>query len=769
MGKGLKAFLSSYKTSIILLLVYAFLLALATVIEKYSGTLAAKIIIYYSPIIYLIYVLIVANFFAVSIKHNLLRSRKWGFLMVHLSFIVILTGALVTHLFGKEGMIHLREGELNGQMVIQTNKETYTHQLPFQLELVKFTMKRYPGSNSPSSYESSLIIHVDGKQIREEISMNNVVDIKGYRLFQASYDKDEQGSILSVNKDVAGRNVTYIGYFLLTLGLVLCFTGNNTRFRKLSKQLKEFTKPVLVILLLLLSANIQASGTDFFSIIQEKQIDKEHAKKFGSLPLQSGRGKIEPVNTFSSEILRKLHKSKKIGKLNSDQFLLSIIAMPEMWMRVPFVAYSNKDISFNHDLTEGFCSYNEIFDSNGYYKLEEELAEAFSNPPNKRTNYQKDLIKLDEQINILHQILYLQLINLFPIKEDETHKWYSPSDRSLESFVEPYNKINELIQNYRSSVIEAIRTNNWETADNKLEQIRKWQNANNTLPTLNPHKLKAEVLYNKVDIFKKCQRLYLMIGASLLVVCLLILFRNTKRVNWIAKVLTIHIWVIIFLHVMGILVRWYIAGYAPWSNSYETMVLLSLLSVCGGMFFSRTNKLPLALATVFAGVILFVAGLNWMNPQITPLIPVLKSPWLMIHVALIMAAYGFFGIGFLLGLVNLILLRIKTNKGLITTHIKELTIINEMSLLIGLAFMTVGVFVGAVWANESWGRYWGWDPKETWALITMIVYVVVTHLRLVKKWDNPFLFNLLSVLAFASVLMTYFGVNYLLSGMHSYN
>lgn len=260
-----------------------------------------------------------------------------------------------------------------------------------------------------------------------------------------------------------------------------------------------------------------------------------------------------------------------------------------------------------------------------------------------------------------------------------------------------------------------------------------------------------------------------MIGASLLVVCLLILFRNTKRVNWIAKVLTIHIWVIIFLHVMGILVRWYIAGYAPWSNSYETMVLLSLLSVCGGMFFSRTNKLPLALATVFAGVILFVAGLNWMNPQITPLIPVLKSPWLMIHVALIMAAYGFFGIGFLLGLVNLILLRIKTNKGLITTHIKELTIINEMSLLIGLAFMTVGVFVGAVWANESWGRYWGWDPKETWALITMIVYVVVTHLRLVKKWDNPFLFNLLSVLAFASVLMTYFGVNYLLSGMHSYN
>jgi len=770
MGKSIISFLTSCKTSIALLLIYASLLALATVIEKFGGTSVAKIFVYYSPLSYLLYILIVANFFAVTIKRRLLLSKKWGFLLVHLSFVVILTGALVTHVFGEEGVIHLRQGETTGEMVIQTNRATYIHQLPFQLELVKFTLKRYPGSSSPSSYESSLIVHVDGQQSRKDISMNNVLDIKGYRLFQASYDKDEQGSLLSVNKDVAGRGITYTGYLLLTLGFILCFTGNNTRFRKLASQLKEFTKPVAIMLLLLpLGTTIRATETEMLKIIQEKQIDKEHAALFGSLPLQSTRGKIEPINTFSSEVLRKLHHAKKIGKLKPDQFLLSLIVMPEMWTRVPLIAYSNKEISFNHDLTEQYCAYIELFDSNGNYKLESDLTKAFSKPPNKRTTFEKDLIKLDEQINIFHQLINLQMINLFPIKGDETHKWYSPGDKFPEVFPQYRNAIVLLMQGYRSSVLEALKTGNWQSATNKLENIRQWQNQNNTLQEVNPHKLKAERIYNKVDIFKKCQRLYLAIGGCLLLFCVSILFNNTKRMNWLAKVMAIHIWVILFLHLAGIITRWYIAGYAPWSNSYETMVLLSFLVVCSGMFFSRTTKLPLALATLLGGVILFVSGLNWMNPQITPLVPVLKSPWLMIHVAVIMAAYGFFGISCLFGITNLVLLRIKASKESIAIRIKELTIMNEMSLLIGLAFMTIGVFVGAIWANESWGRYWGWDPKETWALITIVVYVVATHLHLVKKWDNVFLFNLVSVIAFASVIMTYFGVNYLLNGMHSYN
>jgi cytochrome c-type biogenesis protein CcsB len=199
------------------------------------------------------------------------------------------------------------------------------------------------------------------------------------------------------------------------------------------------------------------------------------------------------------------------------------------------------------------------------------------------------------------------------------------------------------------------------------------------------------------------------------------------------------------------------------------MVYVSWASVFAGLLFVRRSTITFALAILFAGIILFVSGLNWMDPQINLLVPVLKSPWLMFHVAIIVAAYGFFGISCLTGITNLIMQSIGGKKhSMLVERVKELTIINEMSLWIGLALMSIGTFLGAVWANESWGRYWGWDPKETWALITIVVYAICLHLRLVKKWDNVRLFNLASVIAFLSVLMTYFGVNYFLSGMHSY-
>lgn len=225
------------------------------------------------------------------------------------------------------------------------------------------------------------------------------------------------------------------------------------------------------------------------------------------------------------------------------------------------------------------------------------------------------------------------------------------------------------------------------------------------------------------------------------------------------------------LHMYSLGMRWYISGYAPWSNSYETMVCLSWASVLGGLLFARRSLMVFSLATLFGGVVLFVSGLSWMDPQITPLVPVLKSPWLMFHVATLIAAYGFLGISCMIGITNLIISAFITRRNgeLLSARITQLSIINEMSLLIGLAFMTVGIFLGAIWANESWGRYWGWDPKETWALITTIIYAIVLHLRWFrKKKMSDRLFNLLSALAFLAVLMTYFGVNYLLSGMHSY-
>lgn len=774
---GVGKILSSYRTTIVLLVIYAIGLAIATFIEKYMSTEAAKIIIYYSPVFFLLQFLLILNFIFILIRRELYKKKKWGGLTVHVAFIVILAGALTSHILGEEGSIHLREREKLSYMHVQTNKGESYHELPFSVELVKFTLTRYPGSSSPSSFESKLIIYADGKSEERIISMNNVIDIKGYRLFQASYDTDEAGTILSVNKDVAGKNVTYTGYAILIIGFLLYFVGKNSRFRQLAAQLKELrtvSKTFIMFTLFFLSSfvlNAQHKSTDsMFEVIQKSKVPLEHASAFGSLPMQASDGRMEPINTFASEILRKLHKAEKIGDLNPDQFLLSLLTIPEMWKRVPFITLSNKAIAFNYDISKGHCSYVELFDSNGHYKLQDDLSRAFNKTPSERTKFEKDLIKLDEQINIFHQLVNHKMVNIFPKEGDINHKWYAYGDDLSDFTVSDSSFVVQTMEEYLKNIREALRTNDWSQADNTLSLIRTYQiDKNNTLE-IHTQKIEAELLYNKLDIFRICKIIYLILGGLLLLLSFISLFRKQRWIRWISYILIAIIFICVLYHLFGVGMRWYIAGYAPWSNSYETMVYVSLITVVGGLFFMRQSLMTSALATLFGGIILFVSGLNWMDPQISPLVPVLKSPWLMIHVAVIVAAYGFFGISFLLGLTNLSLLGINRNdKYPILTHrIKELSAVNEMSLWAGLALMTIGTFLGAVWANESWGRYWGWDPKETWALITIVVYTIVTHIRLVKKWDNPYLFNLLSALAFASVLMTYFGVNYLLSGMHSY-
>jgi cytochrome c-type biogenesis protein CcsB len=771
--KAIERIASSYRTTVVLLIMYALGLAVATFIEKYVGTVSAKMIGYYSPLFFLLQFLLVVNFVAILIRRQLLKKKKWGFFFVHFAFVIILLGALISHLFGKEGVLHLREGESSNRIVIETSKGEHYHTLPFRVELVKFTLTRYPGSSSPSSYESKVLVHVDGKTREARIFMNNVLDVKGYRFFQASYDRDEMGTILSVNKDVVGRNVTYAGYLLLTIGLILTLIGKKSRFLQLSKQLKEMrasAKTIVVALLMAATSSLYAapdSGT-LSGAVQEFSVSLEHAARFGALPMQSYSGRMMPVNTFSSEILRKIHKSDTFGSLNSDQFLLSLLSMPDMWMRIPVIAQSNKELAYLYDLPEEACSYIEIFDSNGNYKLQQKLEEAYNKMPAERNGFDKDLLKLDEKVNLLYQLFHHQLLNIFPKEDDRNHKWYAAGDDLSVFSGQDSMFVSRILDWYLMEVQSGLKEGDYSKADEIVDMIRTYQEKKNTTLDINPKKIAMELKYNKLYIFRLCKKCYLILGGIVLVLSFLALFRKEKWINPAIYLSAIGVLAAFLFHTTGMGMRWYIAGYAPWSNSYETMVYVSWATVLAGLLFIRRSSITFALAVLFGGVILFVSGLNWMDPQINPLVPVLKSPWLMFHVAVIVAAYGFFGISCLIGLTNLIILSFGRAKEYIHTALKELTIINEMSLLIGLALMTIGTFLGAIWANESWGRYWGWDPKETWALITMVVYAVVLHLRLIKKRDNLWLFNISSVVAFSSVLMTYFGVNYFLSGMHSY-
>lgn len=750
--------------------IYALCLGIATFVEKFYGTEIAKLFFYYSPILFLIQFLLVVNFIVVSARYQLFRKAKLPFVVIHTAFIIILIGALVTHLFGEEGTIHLRENQKVEHMMISTNRGTFMKKLPFTIELEEFILTRYPGSSSPSSFQSIVTIQQEGNTMKKNISMNNVLDLNHYRLFQASYDRDEKGSILSVNKDFWGRNITYAGYLILIIGFVLMFVSSKSRFRTLIKELKTFNSPKAILLVLFFSISIYSGSSnqhDIAHILQTHQVSKEHAAHFGTLPMQPRNGRMQPVNSFSSQILRKLYHADRIGELNSDQFLLSLLTFSDMWMHVSFIDQGNKDIADKYKIGADYCAYSEMFDQNGFYKLEQQVSISHSKSPAERNKFDKDIIKLDEKINTFHLLINHKLLHLFPLKDDPTHKWYASGDDLSNFGSKDSIYIANLMPQYIQSIRNSIKTGNWQKSEEILNIIKAYQTENNTTLEVSPSKLKTEVLFNQLDLFNQCKKVYLISGGLLILLTFINLVKQNRWTTYLRNILYIGIAIAFLFHLAGLALRGYIGGYAPWSNSYETMIYISLISLLGGFIFIRQSQITFSLATLFAGIILFVASLNWLDPQINALVPVLKSPWLMIHVAVIVAAYSFFGISCLLGISNFIMLCINKKDNL-TFTISKLSYINEISLWIGLALMTIGTFLGAVWANESWGRYWGWDSKETWALITILVYAIVTHLRLINKWNNPWAFNIASTLAFTAVLMTYFGVNYFLTGLHSY-
>ncbi len=768
----LKKALSSYYTMVILLAIYAMTMAVATAIEKFHGTPAAKEWIYHSIPFIVLHGLMAINFIMSSIHYNFFTRKRAALTVVHGAFIVMMLGAMVSYNWSMEGILHLREGEVSDEIYVSENGQTSYHKLPFSVELEEFNLHRYPGSQSPSSYESNLLIHIDGSINRELIYMNNVLDIKGYRFYQASFDSDEQGTVLSVNKDVAGRNITYTGYALLLLGLIMALLSKNSRFNSLRRKLKSLrslSATAIAILLGASSLQAQNSTPNAIELIENYPVSKAHAAAFGELPVQSTRGRVMPINTFSSEILRKVHKSSELESMNSDQFLLSYLMMPELWAQYPLIAVPSKDIAatFGIDPLAEVCRYIDLFDQNGSYKIQPYLSEIYNKEAKDRNTFDKDILKLDERVNTLYQLSGHKLLNIFPKDNDPNHKWYAPGD-DLSIFTGQDSLfVSRIMDWYIEESYKALGTNDWSQADRVLGMIRTYQDARDTSHVLDHKRLKAEITYNKLNIFKWCKMGLLIFGGILLVIGILGLFKPSRFGKAISKLLTVGVFAIFLYQAAGVALRWYISGNAP-SNSYETMILVSLAVVMAGLIFAYHSTIAFALASIFGGVILFVSSLSWMDPHISPLVPVLKSPWLISHVTTIIIAYGLMGISFLIGVTNMILLSIKGRNELINTRIKELTIINEMSLWLGETFLTIGIFLGAIWANESWGRYWGWDPKEVWALITMVIYAIVLHSHLTKKLNNVWCFNFLSTISFASVIMTYFGVNFLLSGMHSY-
>lgn len=760
-----KAMFTSWKITLILLVHYVILLAAATFVEKSQGMDMARITIYNNPLFYLLQFLLILNFCATAWQARLWQQRKYGVLLLHVSFIVILLGALVTNLFGFEGIVHIREGETVSHL--RTTEDT--RPLPFSIRLDDFKLVRYPGSHSPSSFESFLTIHTEEGERSEHIYMNKVIYEQGYRLYQSSYDPDEQGTVLTVNNDTAGTGITYTGYLLLLAGMLLTLADPKSRFRQLAKQLKKRATPAIVLLILLPAAAF-AQNADT-GILLKNTIPTGQSEQWARIQVQCPTGRIEPMDTYTDKLLRKIYRDNTFEGLTSEQVIIGFLLNPSYWGNVPLIRQSNKELSQTYSLPEGkYIRFFELFDRDGRYLIADAVDRAYSRPVAERSRLEKDLLKLDEKVNILYSLQQGRMLALFPLPGDASGKWYSPGD-DLSAFAGRDSLfVAKIMPWYLGEASDALRTGDWESAEEVLSMMNIYQQKQSATPLLTEKQISWEVFYNRARLFFWSAMGYMAVGLLLLV---FVVCRLLKPKRWFRAVigpLTALVILLFMLHTFGIGIRWYISGRAPWANAYESMIYVAWATALAGLLFIRRSSMTLALAAFFAGIILFVANLNFMDPEITPLVPVLKSYWLMIHVAVITASYGFFGISFLLGLLTLGFMSASSPSRvvLLQPHIRELRIINEMSLHIGLYLLTAGIFLGAVWANESWGRYWGWDPKETWALITMVVYAFILHARFVPALRSDYAFSVMSVLGLASVLMTYFGVNYYLSGLHSY-
>jgi len=718
----------------------------------------------------------------------------------------------ITLLGGRQKMgvpVSFKQGNL--EFTIMYGSKTY--ELPFAIKLNDFIAKKYPGTESSyASFESkaTIIDKEKNNTFDAHIFMNNILDYRGYRFFQAGFDPDELGTKLSVSHDFWGTWISYAGYFLLYIGLMaILFDDKNTRFGDLKKKLDKVNakKAALTAVLLLFSfvgfsqeqhvhtegdghnheaaeahnhtaaadqhahTRVKPTQAQLDSVINKFKVSDEHAAKFSRIIIQDFGGRMKPANTFASELLRKVSEKDTYNGLNADQALLSMSMLGEIWYDVPVILLKRGNDSIRKiaglESKVKYAAMSDFFDNAGNYKLSRLLEDAYREKvPNK---FQEDFIDIDKKINLLNWAISGQILKILPVPNDKGNKWVSYPEAAEDSY-KGLDTIRNIVPFYFGALGKATQTKDYSTAESILEGISKYQKKAGAAVMPSDDKIDAELFYNKYDLFKKLYSWYALAGIFMFLFTIIKLFNSRKGIRYTVTFFHGAIIFLFVLHTLWLGVRWYVSGHAPWSNAYESIIYVAWATMFFGIAFGRKSQLTVASTALVAAMVLTVAHWNWTDPEIANLVPVLNSYWLMIHVAVIVGSYGPLTLGMILGLVALILMLFtnKNNKLKMDLTIKELTYINEMALTVGLVMLSIGNFLGGQWANESWGRYWGWDPKETWALVSIMIYAFVIHMRFVPALRGTWIYNFFSVLAYASILMTYFGVNFYLTGLHSY-
>jgi len=514
------------------------------------------------------------------------------------------------------------------------------------------------------------------------------------------------------------------------------------------------------------------------SIIFSNVVDKKHAEQFASLVIQDDQGRMKPAHTFASELLRKLSFRNDYKGLAPEQVMLSMMLYPGLWYNTEILALDKKAQNdsirkiIGVDSDQRFVKVTDFFDESGSNKLGPYLQEAYATAtPNK---FQQDFKDAALRLALLNRALSGDILRIFPVPTDENNKWTSALEYRSGAVTVADTLYGSFVSNsvplYLQYVDQGVQTGDYSRAEQLLTSLKRSQQQLGYEVIPSDSKIKAEIIYNRVDLFNRLYKYDALIGILLFFMVVANIYKERKSLKFTISGFRYLIYLLFVLHTAGLILRWYISGHAPWSDAYESILYVAWATIGIGIALGKKSDFTLASSTFVASMLLWIAHQNWVDPAVANLQPVLDSYWLMIHVAVIVGSYGPLTVGMILGIVSLLLITLSNSKNIdrMKISVKELTIINELALTIGLIMLTIGNFLGGQWANESWGRYWGWDPKETWALISILVYAFVLHMRLVPGLKGRWAFNFASIVAFASIMMTYFGVNFYLVGLHSY-
>ena len=742
------------RTAFSLLGILLLILTIATILEKIYGTDFVNEYIYSSVPFVILWGVTAITSLLYIIKSKL--HRQPVIFLLHLSLLFILAGAFTTWIYGEQGTMRVRQGE---QQTSFTDSKGISHQLPFSITLNQFEIIYYKGTLAPMDFISHISVADKDchRQIQGKVSMNHIFSYQHYRFYQSGYSEDNEGSVFSVSHDPYGIGITYAGYTLLLLSTVFFFFSPQSRFRQLLKSPLLHRSLTVILLLFAFSLNsnfLKANSTS------PKVLPREVAEHFGDLYILYNN-RICPLQTFARDFTIKLYGSSSYKGLTPEEVLTGWLFYYDSWKNEPIIRIKSNEARKLLEIEGNYARLKDYISTINEYKLEKMMNHIRSG---EQVTDKRGIEEADEKFNIINLVCTGAMMKIFPCRNiaGKTLEWYSQSDQL------PQDMDNDkwvFIRKSMSYVNEMIVMKKYNDACLLLEKIKKYQQkeCDGLLPADN--KFKAEKIYNQFDYSKSVAMACICIGLICFIYychCMASQKRTSRKAIIILNIL---LWIVFTYLSAAICLRGYVSNHLPLSNGFETMQFMAWCTLLLTFLLQRKFAMLLPFGFLLCGLTLMVSMLGESNPQITQLMPVLQSPLLSIHVVVIMIAYSLLAFIMLNGVTAVILHQSQKE---CKEQIERLQIISQIILYPAIFLLAIGIFIGAVWANVSWGRYWGWDPKEVWALITMLVYALALHPRSLPWFHRTMFFHVFCIAAFITVLITYFGVNFLLGGMHSY-